>query len=121
MARNISFALTTAQVKARTKRQTRRLGWLNLKPQTRLNACEKCQGLKPGEKIVRLDVIEVTGVRREPLEAITPADVVAEGFPGMTPAEFVAMFCEHAGIDPETVVTVIDFDYFVTREEVPLG
>jgi hypothetical protein len=65
--RNISFSLTTEQFKARTKTVTRRLGWTFLEPGTVLMGCEKCMGLKPGEKIVRLGRIRVVSVRRERL------------------------------------------------------
>jgi hypothetical protein len=51
-------------------------------------------------------------VRREPLDAITAADVAAEGFPQMTPAEFVAFFCRtHRSCGPGTEVTRIEWRY----------
>lgn len=46
MPRNISFALTTPQFRARTKWVTRRLGWLFLKPGDTLMGVEKGMGLK---------------------------------------------------------------------------
>ena len=109
--RNISFALTTPQFKARTKTVTRRLGWATLKPGTRLMGCAKCQGLKPGEKLERLGEIEVIAVREERLDRIDQSDVIREGFPGLTPAEFVAMFCKHMGCYASTIVTRIEFRY----------
>jgi hypothetical protein len=109
--RNISFALTKPQILARTKTQTRRLRWLHAKPGMPLQGCEKCQGLKPGEQLAKLAVIRVVAVRRERLDAITQADVIAEGFPDMTPAEFVAMFTGHMRCEPGAVVTVIEFEY----------
>jgi len=47
MPRNISFALTTKQIRNRSKTVTRRLGWLHIKKGDVLNACVKCMGLKP--------------------------------------------------------------------------
>jgi hypothetical protein len=109
--RNISFALTTEQVRAQTKDVTRRLGWRTLKPKTPLRAVVKCMGLKPGETVEPLALITVKSVRLERLDAITPEDVVREGFPGMTPAEFVAMFCKHMKCEPSREVTRIEFGY----------
>jgi hypothetical protein len=111
MPRNISFYHTQEQVQARTKTVTRRLGWLFLKPGDILNACEKCQGLGKGGKINKLGQIRVISVRREPLNAITPSDCAAEGFPQMTPAAFIEFFCKAMGCTPETIVTRIEFEY----------
>ena len=51
MPRNMSFMITTEQIKNRTKTVTRRLGWNFLKPGEVVNACEKCRGLKAGQKV----------------------------------------------------------------------
>jgi hypothetical protein len=51
-------------------------------------------------------------VRREPLDAITAADVAAEGFPGWTAAQFIDFFCAtHRGCGPGTEVTRIEWRY----------
>lgn len=109
--RNISYALTTPQFRARTKDVTRRIGWWNLKPGDTLMGCEKCQGLKKGETINRLGPIRVVSVRKERLDAITQDDVIREGFPGWTPETFVSFFCKHNGCLPETIVNRIEFEY----------
>lgn len=116
--RNISFSLTLEQVRSRQKTVTRRTGWVNLKPKTILQAVEKAQGLKKGEKIVPIDQIVVVSVRRERLDRIIydvrygQREVRAEGFPGMTRQEFVNMFCRsHKGCVPETIITRIEFRY----------
>lgn len=108
--RNISFQLTTRQFQARTKTVTRRLKWLFVKAGDMLQGCEKCMGIKKGE-IRRLSPIRVLSVRREPLNAITQDDVVREGFPEMTPGQFVAMFCRHMNCAPTTEVTRIEFEF----------
>lgn len=60
-------------------------------------------------------------VRREPLHAITRAEVAAEGFPQWTPAEFVTFFCDsHKGIQPGSDVTRIEWRY-LDAEKVVLG
>jgi hypothetical protein len=112
--RNISFQLTTDQIRNRTKTVTRRLGWLKLKAGDLLQGCVKCQGLRPGEKIEKLAVIEVVSVRREPLESILFADggeTAREGFPMMGRVEFVKFFCDEMKCEPETEVTRIEFKY----------
>lgn len=89
--RNISFSLTTPQFIDGSKDVTRRFGWWNLEPGDRLMAVEKGMGLKLGEKVRRLGVIEIISVRVEPLARITQEDCVREGFPHLTPAEFAMM------------------------------
>lgn len=109
--RNISFALTTDQIRRRTKTVTRRLKWENLVPGQLLCGVVKGMGLKPGEEIERLAVIRVVSVEREALGVISKADVVREGFPHMSPADFVSMFTEHMRCSPFDFVTRIEFQY----------
>jgi hypothetical protein len=112
MPRLMSVSLTEPQVRARSKTVTRRMGWLSLKPGTELTLCRKCMGLKPGESVVRIVSVEVVSARREPLNAITQDEVIAEGFPDMTPAEFIAFFCNsHKGCTPDSIVTRIEWRY----------
>ncbi len=111
MPRNISFFHTQEQIRDKSKTVTRRLGWLFLKAGDILNACEKCQGLGRGGKIKRLGQIRVTGVRLELLNAITASDCKREGFPQMSPADFIEFFCDAMGCTPETIVTRIEFEY----------
>lgn len=112
MPRMISFAMTTRQVRDKTKDVTRRDGWLNLKAGTILQAVEKAQGLKKGEHVKKLCLIRVVKVSRERLCKITRREVEREGFPGMMKHQFVTMFCEgHKGVEPSTVITRIEFDY----------
>lgn len=117
--RNMSFAMTTDQIQDGTKTVTRRLGWLHLKSGDMLRPVRKCMGLKPGEKIEALrDPVRVVSVRREALRAILDSQEYGndecdfEGFPGLTPVQFVAMFCaSHKPCTPETIVTRIEFEY----------
>lgn len=112
MARLMSVSLTEQQVRDRTKTVTRRVGWHVLKAGDRLTLCRKCMGRKPGEPLVRITDVLVRSVRREPLHAITRAEVVAEGFPEMTPAGFTEFFCgTHKGCTPGTDVTRIEWAY----------
>lgn len=117
--RNMSFAMTTNQVQDGTKTVTRRLGWLHLKPGDMVRPVHKCMGLKPGEKIEALrEPVRVVSPSREPLRRMTDdleygrAECIREGFPDLTPAQFVAMFCaSHKPCTPETIVTRIEFEY----------
>lgn len=119
--RNISFALTTPQFINRTKRVTRRLGWKKLSEGEHLMGCEKTMGFKPGEKIKRLGEIIVQDTRWEPLNCITPDDVIAEGFPHLTPEEFISFFCQHNKCEPTTPVNRILFEYNDQPELIELG
>lgn len=112
MPRLMSVALTTAAVRSRTKSVTRRAGWLMLQPGDQLTLCPKVRGRRAGEALERIVIVDVTSVRREQLNTITADDVVAEGFPNMTPAEFVEFFCNsHRGVTPHTQVTRIEWAY----------
>jgi len=111
MPRNISFFMTQAQIKAREKTVTRRFAWYKLKPGDVLNGVKKSQGLKKGEKIERLCQIEIISARVEPLDAITQADVIAEGFPDWTPAQFVDLIVGHYKCERDAPINRIEFKY----------
>ncbi|WP_433527745.1 hypothetical protein ACQPZ2_44200 (plasmid) [Nocardia pseudovaccinii] len=112
MPRLMSVSLTEDAVRDRSKTVTRRMGWLQLAPGTRLTLCRKVMGRKRGEPLVRIVDVEVASVRREQLDTITPEEVRAEGFPQMSPAEFVAFFCgSHKGCTPSSTITRIRWRY----------
>ena len=113
--RNISFSLTTAQFKDGSKDITRRLGWDFLNVNDHLMACEKCQGIKRGESIVRLGPIQVISITREPLSRMITdpkygkAEAIREGFPDLTGQQFVEMFCRHMKCQTATRIARIEF------------
>lgn len=109
--RNMSFILTTDQIRDQSKTVTRRLGWKFLKPGDLVQAIVKGQGLKKGEKVEKLAVIRVVDVRREPLMKITAADCRKEGFPDLVPLEFLAVFCMANKCQADAEVTRIEFEY----------
>lgn len=117
MPRNMSFMHTKRQMRERSKIVTRRLGWRFLKPGEVLNACEKCQGLKRGEKVKKIGQICVVSAEEEPLNAMIKdreygrLEATREGFPGMTGKEFVEMFCRLMGCEEDDVVTRIMFHH----------
>ena len=123
--RNLSFALTTRQMRERTKTVTRRKGtWWSkvLKPGDLVCAVEKSQGIPKGG-LVRLGVIRVVSVTTEPLDEMQggptcgrndeygDAEAVREGFPELDGAGFVAMFLAHMGGTPGQIVTRIEFEH----------
>lgn len=109
--KNIAFSMTTEQMLEKTKDVTRRLGWLDLTPGTKLMAVEKGMGLKRGEKVKPIGEIFVVKVSREKLSDISIAEVVREGFPEMTVDEFITMFCKGHHCEPNVVVTRIEFEH----------
>jgi hypothetical protein len=108
---NISFSMTTKQVREKAKWETRRLGWDKLKVGQHLTAVVKAQGLKKGEHVEKICEIVVTYKRREPLNAIGTGGCFLEGFPNLTPTQFVDMFCKANKCSPDTIVNVIGFNY----------
>lgn len=135
MPRHMSVAETEAAVRARTKTETRRLGWWKdkrgrrlLKPGDLLVLCPKVMGRRRPDGIVlpldRIVTVEVTSVHREPLCMIDEAGVAAEGVPvdgrfedvfadtgQPPPSAWVSWYCEAFGCTPYDDVTVIKWRY----------
>lgn len=118
MPLNMSFALTTDAIRNRTKDVTRRLGWSNLRSGERFWAVEKTMGLKKGEKLKRLSLLECVSNEEEPLWIIlsfpirrSKHETAREGFPHMSPSQFVDMFCREMRCTPEIMVRRIEFKY----------
>lgn len=114
--RLMAVSLTEPQVRDRTKTVTRRTGWQNLRAGERITLCRKVMGRrhKDGtvEPLVRIVDVEVLAVRRERLDTITTEEAIAEGFPDMTPAQFVEFFCAtHKGCRPDSPVTRMQWRY----------
>jgi len=117
--RHISFALTTAQIRSRTKTVTRRVGWAFLTPETLLQPVVQAQGLKKGAHVEPIGgPIRVVSVRREPLKAITADDCAREGFADLTREAFIALFERTHQCTADTTVTRIEFEY-VNEPDVP--
>jgi len=111
MPRNMSFMLTTEQIRNKTKTVTRRLGWWFLRPGAILNACEKCQGLKKGEKIKKLCQIRVISTEKIRLHQVNSSECAKEGFPDMHWSEFIFMFRQEMRCEWATDVNRIEFEY----------
>jgi hypothetical protein len=111
--RLMSFKLTVPQMQSRTKFETRRVSewWYRvLKPGMIIQACEQTQGVAKG-MLKRICQIRIVAVSRVVLNKITKRQVVAEGFPDMSPAGFVKMFCSNMKCKPDAVVTRIQFEF----------
>jgi len=105
------------------KTHTRRDGWSKIKIGERLTAVEKCQGLKLGEHVKPIRIIEVYEVNREPLMDIVRRpyrdgkyEVEREGFPEWIDQEikFVEMYQKSSHLhrkDPEKPVARIGFKH----------
>jgi len=115
--RHISCALTKEQIRARSKHVTRRLRWFMAHPGMLLQVVEKSMGRKHGEPLVKLAVIRVTDMRREPLSRMIHepeygrAEAALEGFPEMSGFEFACMFQQEIGGDLTQEITRIAFEY----------
>ena len=107
----MSFALTERQLVDGSKDVTRRIGWRDLKPGDQVVAVRKAMGLRKGERQVVLGTIRIVSVTFEPLSNVycRDGDVRREGFPLMTPAEFVTFFCRANGGTAAREVTRIEF------------
>lgn len=111
MPRNMSFAITTEQVRNQTKDVTRHFGWWFLKPSDKVWAVEKSMGIPAGKTINRICMIEIVSTRAEQLDAITARDCARERLPHYTPDGFVQMLVDHYGIDPAEKCNRIEFRY----------
>ena len=120
--KNMSFFLTTAQVREGTKTVTRRLGWDFLQPGDRACAVVKGQGIPKGGSIERIRIIECVSNRAEPLWRMLldpdygKQEAVKEGFPEMDGLEFVEMLIKHHTskrkvVDRNTAPNRIEFRY----------
>lgn len=107
----MSFSMTTRQYRERSKTVTRRRGWANLKPGEIFIGVEKCQGLKKGQRVVRLGPARCISNRPEPLNAISKKECVREGFPELEPDKFIEMFARHNRCVPDTIINRIEFEY----------
>jgi hypothetical protein len=68
-------------------------------------------GFQKGESVQKLGPILIGEHWWEPLNAITQEEVILEGFPEMSPDEFVEMFCREMKCKPSRLVHRIGFSY----------
>lgn len=112
MPRNMSFMLTPEQILNKSKTVTRRQGWSNLKAGDLIQPVKKGMGLSKGEKVEKLGgLIRIISIRREPIYAITADECVLEGFPSMTPDDFIKMYCRANKCSPDFICSRIEFEY----------
>lgn len=116
MPRNMSFAMTTKQARAKTKDVTRRFGWWFLEGGDVIQQVEKAMGLKKGEEIKKIHLIRVVSTRAEPLNAITQEDVIREGFPDWTPQDFIDFLVKCYKCPEDKLINRIEFEYIEEKE-----
>lgn len=110
--RNMSFSMTTEQIRDHSKTVTRRLGWLFLSRGDLVQPVEKAQGLKKGERVKKIGCpIRIVFVNRERLDVVTRGDIWCEGFRYLSKPKFISMFCKANRCSPDTIVTRIVFEY----------
>ncbi len=108
----MSFAMTTQAVRERRKFLTRRQGWATLKPGERFTGVEKAQGLSKGERqVVIAPVLECISNDAVRIGDMTDAECALEGFPDLTGAQFVEMYCKANGVTPDDTCQRIAFRY----------
>lgn len=114
----MAFSATKEQIRAGTKTVTRRLGWSDLESGEEFCAIEKGQGLKKGEKIVRMAVLRCIYNTPDTLAALEerPAygnsEAAKEGFPQMDGPAFLAFFCRiNPGCTRLSRPNRIEFEY----------
>jgi len=111
---NMAFSLTTKQMYSHTKFVTRRNGRVPKCWQV-VQAIEKGQGIPKGGHVVVIGPILILDVRREPLSRMTDdleygkKEVALEGFPEMSPAEFVEMYCKANKCKSSQIVNRVQF------------
>lgn len=114
--RNISFMMTKEQFRDGSKDVTRRNAWWDAERGWMLQGCEKCQGLGPGGKIVKMGAIWLADVRSEPLIRMLNEpeygwdETRREGFPDWSPLQFTSFFIEgHKGVTLEKPIMRLEF------------
>lgn len=113
--RRMSFSMTTKQFLDGTKDVTRRMGWPYLRVGDHLLGIKKGMGLKKGQHQRVLGEIVVMSARWERLDGITNEECQREGFPHMTPGEFVEMFCRANRCNPDHTIRRIEFVHVASR------
>lgn len=118
---NMSFSLTTDACISFQKTVTRRIGWNRLQEGQVLQQVEKAQGLKKGEKVVKIYRIQVFSIRPETLSVLLKLpeyghrEMEREGFRGKDPKEFIAMFQKANRCTSDEPVKRIEFRYLLSR------
>lgn len=115
MTRRMSCSLTIDAVRERRKTVTRRAEqtWQRLAPGDRLTLVEKAMGLPKGVRQVVLAEVEIVSVRIEALCQITAEECANEGFPELTPDQFIAFWLQghRPNHGANTVVRRIEWRY----------
>lgn len=113
----MSFSMTTEQYRHGEKTVTRRDGWWFLNPGDVVMGCEKCMGLKKGQKVQRMHPLRVVSTTPEPLRELVDhedygaSEMVREGFWDYSPMDFCEMYIKHNGGGLDTLRNRIEFEH----------
>lgn len=121
MARHMSFSKTTKQIYDKTKTETMRMGWNNLEPGDIVIAVEKAQGLKKGEKVIKITPIRIKYKIETIVMDVSPENCIKEGFPELTTSDFIGMFCKLNKCRPFDSVNRFGFEYLSWKDIEILG
>jgi len=111
MPRHMSFSKTIKQIYEKTKTETMRMSWDKLVPGDIVIAVEKAQGLKRGEKVVKITPIRIKYKIETIVMDVSPENCIKEGFPEFTPLQFIEMFCNLNKCKPFDLVNRFAFEY----------
>lgn len=111
MPRQMSFSKTTKQIYDKTKTETMRMGWDKLVSGDIVIAVEKAQGLKKGEKVVKITPIRIKYKIETIVMDVSPENCIKEGFPELTTLQFIEMFCKLNKCRPFDPVNRFGFEY----------
>lgn len=126
MPPHMSFGLTKEAVRRQEKIVTRRMGWGRLKPGDLFVPVEQVMGLKKGEKhVVLWPLCRCVRNRPQSLDLLlqpyfaeyAALEMIREGFPELSPEEFVAMFTRAMRCPAYEVLNRIEFGYVGAEAE----
>lgn len=116
---NMAFSKSIQAMREFRKTVTRRYGWANVKPAQIVQAVEKGQGIPRGEHVVPIHEIQLLTPRWERADlmitdqAYGEREVILEGFPELSPKEFVQMLCEMNKKRPDELVHRLEFRHLL--------
>ena len=109
----MSFPDTLSCIQGTRQTETRRLGWSRIKRGDILYACESLSNHTGLSRMIYATLF-VIDHSWEPLQDITEEGCTREGYEGVSPKDFIKMWCERhkkQAVTPHTLVHRIHFEY----------
>lgn len=123
---NMAFSKTIVPMREFRKTVTRRYGWHKAKPAQIVMAIEKGQGIAKGERVVPICEIQLLTPRWERADLMVTdleygeRECVLEGFPELSPKEFVEMLCDFNKKRPDELVHRLEFRHLIRGNSIVL-